>query len=61
MGEISSSPAARINPLSAGDKKDADDGARPGKPLKSHSAPRNAPPPPIDVEKDDEHQLDEQA
>jgi hypothetical protein len=60
MGDISSSPASRINPLSAGDRKDSDD-ARPSKPPKNHSVPRNAPPPSIDVEKDDEHQLDEQA
>jgi hypothetical protein len=60
MGDISSSPASRISPLLAGDKKDSDN-ARPGKPPKNQSAPRNAPPPPIDVEKDDKHQLDEQA
>jgi hypothetical protein len=60
MGDISSSPASRINPLSAGDTKDSDD-RRPVKPPKNHSAPRIAPPPPIDVEKDDKHQLDEQA
>jgi hypothetical protein len=60
MGDITSSPASRIAPLSADDKKDFDD-ADPGKPLKFRHAPRKAPLPPVDVGKDDEHQLDEQA
>jgi hypothetical protein len=60
MGDISPSPASRIDPLSAGDRKNSDN-ARPGKPVKIQPAPHNAPPPPVDVEKDDEHQLDERA
>jgi hypothetical protein len=60
MGDISPSPASRIAPLSAGDRKNSDD-ARPGKPVKIRPAPHKSPPPSVDVEKDDEHQLDELA
>jgi len=60
MGDIGPSSAPRIDPLSTGNGKNSDH-ARPGKPAKTQPTQRNVPSPPVDVEKDDEHQLDEQA
>jgi hypothetical protein len=60
MGDLSPSPASRIEPLDPGERKDSGD-ARPGKPVKIQPVPRNAPAPSVDLEKDQEHQLDERA
>jgi hypothetical protein len=63
MGDIAPSPATRIEVLSPGDGKNSDH-PRPGKPLKVHPAPRNltaTPPVDVDLEKDEEHHLDERA
>ncbi len=60
MGEISPSSAPRIDLLSAGDGKDSDR-KRSGEPGRAKPTQHNAPPPPVEVERDDEHQLDEQA
>jgi hypothetical protein len=60
MGDIGPSSAPRIDPLTAGNGKDSDH-TRPGKPVKTQPTLRNVPSPPVDVEKDEDHQLDEQA
>jgi hypothetical protein len=54
---------SRIQPISPGGEKESDD-PRPQKKGNSQAVPRNAPPPPrvdLEVEKEEQHQLDERA
>ncbi len=59
MADISPSPTSRIDSL-PGDAKDSDN-QRPRKLLKPQPAPRSVPTPPVDAEKDEQHQVDERA
>jgi hypothetical protein len=60
MQDISAPSASRIAPLPAGDREPSDD-SRARRRVSPKPSGHESPAPPVDAEKDDEHQLDERA